>query len=862
MKDGFKSITIEPFNGYLDFLGPINPQQSSGNKVLKGDIHLELTKAINVKKATLKFIGSSRVCHQNTLDSVDVGTPILPKLKTSLFSSTTTLGPGLVILPWEMEILNIYPCSVMIKRISISYKIELTISLGLHRTVTAEYPIVIKRHMIPCLEVAPLVPTKFYTKTISTKFHYEIDAPRIVCIAQKSIPLAIKLLTIGTHKRVLSIRTQVIQVELCRCNTLPKTDADMTKFKFRQSTSGKKGESKYAKYTKRTTPAIIHTLDETQAMSSSQPLLIRHPLGEYLTLGMESPLAAIYHQLEITFQFGAKFEDIHAKVPILIVSAGPSQPIKTRGATNKQPPGSIPLALYPFEKIPVIEPILVMDEGRMDINNINIKNTNYSPSITRIPTPSSINTDVATMEGEEEVIQEVGDFTEMVADHPQGTGGDKSVSGINLNKETDSNLGTTTAPAQSLRRSRSALDISATTPIDNGHVDTSRNQLLHLPQHIRHQGQPTPSHNKSGAITNPSPIQSHQTQTLGKSLEVPYGMWPRLGTQVPQQWRRRSTSQPFPSIVNTPSRPLKDVKRNLNLTITPPSVIMNDKPTLKHVITNKRSHTHQDMPLRSVNDYHHHHLLQQQRQEFDMDDSPLSASESSGSTESILTSYMAENSVSGDSDKAPTYEPQSRPISPTFATAPGLPSTIFLRPQNANPVALLEETFVLSPGSLASTPVTSQHFNLAASSQHMASLQHTQGFARSNIGDGTRSSDILSITSSSVLDPDEDIMRMMRNMEIQHRRQREQQQSLEQHYTYAELPPLPSHRQTIIYYADSDDSDGESIDGRKMYGEDSDDTNYVYPSIATTPLPPPPTQHQLDEPVCLCPKHGIAVARR
>jgi hypothetical protein len=216
MKDGFKSITIEPFNGYLDFQGPINAQQSTGNMVLKGDIHLELTKAVNVKKATLKFIGSSRVCHHNTLDTVDISTPILPKLKTHLFSSTTTLGPGEVILPWEMEILNIYPCSVMIKRVTVSYKIELTISLGLNRTVTAEYPIVLKRHMLPCLEVAPLVPTKLYTKTISTKFHYEIEAPRIVCISQKNIALAVKLLSIGTQKRVLSIRTQVIQVELCR----------------------------------------------------------------------------------------------------------------------------------------------------------------------------------------------------------------------------------------------------------------------------------------------------------------------------------------------------------------------------------------------------------------------------------------------------------------------------------------------------------------------------------------------------------------------------------------------------------------------------------------------------------------------
>jgi hypothetical protein len=217
MKDGFKSITIEPFNDCLDFPGPINAQKPSNNsRLLKGDICLELTKAIKVKRATIKFKGSSHVCYQNTLELVNLNSPILPKLKLPLFSSTTLLGPGQVILPWEMEIDNIYPASIKIKRVSIQYKVELNISLGLHRTVKAEYPIVIQRHLLPCLEMAPLVPTKLYTKTISTKFHYEIEAPRIVCIAQETIPFAIKLLAIESQKRVLSIRTQIIQVELYR----------------------------------------------------------------------------------------------------------------------------------------------------------------------------------------------------------------------------------------------------------------------------------------------------------------------------------------------------------------------------------------------------------------------------------------------------------------------------------------------------------------------------------------------------------------------------------------------------------------------------------------------------------------------
>ncbi|CAO3599311.1 unnamed protein product [Absidia cylindrospora] len=902
MKDGFKSITIEPFNGYLDFQGPVNPEKPSGNIVLKGDIRLELTKAVKVKSAALKFKGNSRVCHQNNLEFIDISTPILPKLKTQLFSSTTSLGPGEVTLPWEIEILNIYPSSVMIKRASISYKIELTISLGLNRSVTAEYPIVLKRHLLPCLEVSPLVHPKLYTKTISTKFHYEINAPRIVCVAQQTMPMTIKLLTIGAQKRVLSIRTQVLQVELYRCSALPKTDADMTKFKSHSlgqkgtgSTSGKKVEAnKYAKYTKRTAPAIIHTLDETQPMPTNQPLLVRHPLGEYLTMGLESPLAAIYHQLEITFQFGAKFEDIRAKIPILIASAAPTPPTTGRQVSNsnggEQQHQPMPVPLYPFEKIPVVEPIFVMDERRMDRNGSSIR----APT----PTPTSNSSDAATVEDDDDE-EDVDGYIEIMDDLPRNnpenkTNPDDSTTSGFLNTTTSLSLN-----SHSLRRARSAADLT-TTPLDHGlTTEKPGTQALKISEQSQHHqrhlanttvAQPSlPIPNKPILVTPATEDTSPHAQSkrlLNNSMERASGMWPRPGTEVPHQWRRRSSSQPYLYSDPVPSKPTKDAKRHHpNLTITPPSIKTLRSlahPTTSAAVTSSKDDS---SPL-GVND----------------DSSLVGASESS-----VSFSSSASESVNSGSNASSNYEPQSRPISPTFSPAPGLPSLIPLRPQEANPVALLEESFILSPGSMASTPGHPLLPDLLSPTRHRlhrASLQYTQGYTHSSSSNnktsniGSERASVISTAQSSVLDPDEDMMRMMQAMEIQYRHQQQQQSSLEQHYTYAELPPIPTvedvrknRRHTTIYYAD-DSSNDEDDDDADDDDDDDDDSfitsgdtgmydgcttttaaagqpcadGFVPPPIAVSPLPPPPPlsqQQQADTgPVCLCPKHGVVVTNR
>ncbi|RCI06515.1 hypothetical protein CU098_013759, partial [Rhizopus stolonifer] len=73
------------------------------------------------------------------------------------------------------------------------------------------------------------------------------------------------------------------------------------------------------KYIKRTVPALIHIPNESTS-AWKQPYLIRHRLHPYLSFTLDSPMVTIYHHLEITFQFGMKHDDIKSRIPVIIAS--------------------------------------------------------------------------------------------------------------------------------------------------------------------------------------------------------------------------------------------------------------------------------------------------------------------------------------------------------------------------------------------------------------------------------------------------------------------------------------------------------------------------------------------------------------
>ncbi|KAG0170544.1 hypothetical protein DFQ30_002357, partial [Apophysomyces sp. BC1015] len=331
MKDGFQSIEIEPHEGYLDFLGPIT-KSSTDVQVLTGHARFTLTKPTKIRSLTVKFKGFSRVCYK-TVNTVDIHTPLLPKVKRQILGKKT-LPAGEHVISWDIDIPNLFPRTVLIKRASIHYKVELCITVGLGKTLTAEYPIVLRRHLLPSRALSPLVKTKFYQHTVPGKFHCQINAPQIICLEQGTLPLAIQYLCIADQKPVRGIRTQLIQIELYRCQSVSKSDVNM------QITSTKGKQRNQVKFVKRTVPAFIHYVDTSKSSVWRQPIVVKHKLHPNLSYSLDSPLVGITHQIEVAFQFEHRFETIRAKIPITIAST---------------PIASGETAPYPFETSPRVD---------------------------------------------------------------------------------------------------------------------------------------------------------------------------------------------------------------------------------------------------------------------------------------------------------------------------------------------------------------------------------------------------------------------------------------------------------------------------------------------------------------------------
>lgn len=133
----------------------------------------------------------------------------------------------------------------------------------------------------------------------------------------------------------------------------------------------------YAKFVKRTIPAFIHSVDQTRSSAWKQPIVLRHKLHPFLQCSYDSPLVTIHHQLEITFQFDHRFEDIKAKIPIIIASI----PSSSSSNDNNKKSNPLPLIFseqwlthfnssnnnsidtkYPFETITRFESMNVIPE--------------------------------------------------------------------------------------------------------------------------------------------------------------------------------------------------------------------------------------------------------------------------------------------------------------------------------------------------------------------------------------------------------------------------------------------------------------------------------------------------------------------
>ncbi|ORZ13291.1 hypothetical protein BCR42DRAFT_493347 [Absidia repens] len=374
MKDGFRRFEIEPLEDTLDFMGPT--QSSDSVKLLEGTVRLSLSRPTKIRSMVVKFKGFGRVSIKGKSNTnVSIFTPMLPKLKCSIVGKSL-LPMGDHTIPWSIEIPNIYPPSLLVKRATIFYLVEVVISFALAKSITAEHPITLRRHLLPCVELAPLVETKLYEHTVPAKFHYEIEAPQIICLDQLLVPFAVKYLCIANQKAVQSIRTQLTQIELYRIQSVSKTDANLTQapmdvYNLEKKVLDCKQRRDYAKFVKRTIPALIHSVDQTRSSAWKQPIVLRHKLHQFLQSTYDSPLVSIHHQLEVTFQFDHRFEDIRAKIPIIIASipTSSSSNISLLQQPQQQQQQHISLSSdsgadskYPFETITRFESMSVVPE--------------------------------------------------------------------------------------------------------------------------------------------------------------------------------------------------------------------------------------------------------------------------------------------------------------------------------------------------------------------------------------------------------------------------------------------------------------------------------------------------------------------
>lgn len=215
MKEGIQLAEVIPFVSHLDFVGTTNDIDTiEQSQILKGHVHLVLTKAVKIKALAVKFKGNSSV---KTYDyNSQVATPLYPKLKTRLCAKPTILPPGQHFLPWELEIPNIYPRSFDNQRAKVDYKVQLKISLGgINKSIIHSHDIALRRHMHLLRDLNAVLLTRFENAT-NQMLRFRVETPKVVCTDQEYIPISIDFIPLNRLLPVKQIYTQIIELTTYR----------------------------------------------------------------------------------------------------------------------------------------------------------------------------------------------------------------------------------------------------------------------------------------------------------------------------------------------------------------------------------------------------------------------------------------------------------------------------------------------------------------------------------------------------------------------------------------------------------------------------------------------------------------------
>jgi hypothetical protein len=498
----------------------------------------------------------------------------------------------------------------------------------------------------------------------------------------------------------------------------------------------------HIKFAKNTEPALIHTPDNITNFWK-RPCLIRHLLHPSLSYTLNSPLVSIYHQIEITFQFGMKFEEIKAYIPIIITSV-PITPstINKNEATMK----------YPFEEIGKNKFLPYQLENQSSINDS--KDT-FSVDMNQ--------EELVDIDFEKLSSELIRPGKQMHAATIHNLHNRRALSPLPENPDHFDNR------HKSLRKYASAFDLSSESPSTIHTIEEEEERPRTT----------TPTRGRRGPVYKKKP----------KPIDV------ELANQFD-----RIKKQPFPPRKDPPKKPPPPPP--INQASTEYASSSGVLPMVDISIMKGQSSGY----VPSGEEKQGNRLWLLGRSNEDLGSAYSDNSSSSKNAPSLSSSRTASTNKSHQTLL-------SRPPSPVFSPAPGLPATIPLRPQGYN-ASQVEEFFLNSNISMSPTMTT-----VASSAvlSRRSSYSQRQRIALSTISSLTNDSLYMGSAvysrarSSSTVDPEtHSWLAGSDNLSI------DSGVPAPIRYLYAKLPPIPSSRDpnkrhTKCYLEDSDDDEMDDL---------------------------------------------------
>lgn len=587
----------------------------------------------------------------------------------------------------------------------------------------------------------------------------------------------------------------------------------------------------HIKYIKRTIPALIHMPDASTS-AWKRPCLIRHNLHPYLSYTLDSPLVSIYHQIEITFQFGMKYEQIKTKLPIIVASIPRKDPAQTQLIDQKS---SNLMMKYAFEETARSEFLRYELEPRdaasrsTDDDHSNLNDDSFS--VLRDTSMMPI-----TSDDEDSVVR------------------DRAMGG-----RTTPLMFVTVNPS----RARSP------TPVQPSAVNTymtNTSNIMH-----RRVLSPTPESSSTLDVNS----NQRQLKKFASAFDLSTASEESLRMDAERQPEERPrTTTPTMKRSHMQRKQLQPINvdlangKEVNMFKSMPSLRPPPQTTLPPPPVSQESASSDVLPsldrmkhqqqMRSNNARQQHAPFESAIDNASNDDLQSIYSESSLSSSHNAPSLSSSATLSTNKSQ-PTLH--SRPPSPVFSPAPGLPATIALRPQGEG-VQAVEEMFppdsasIMSPAmnTVASSTLFSPRTTYALQRRIALSTISSLTNDSLQLGPSMLSPNNVRATTASAIDPD--VQSLMHSSFCS--------SSLSSfdypppppnnRYAYAQLPPIPTNATslpplpplpTTTTTSNADTTTAVKANRRltRLYIDDSDEEDYIDRENGVRSPSPPPLPH-------------------